>query len=405
MVLLQTVTSAVQKAARHLKIDSVELIGGSSRLPLIVAAVEKVAPIGESLDRTAAIAEGGSLPLPRIIDAFQLFDVKANLGGDIKEICRPKDPCVTSLFVPGFNPRMTLTYDNGFGVNTSHLFRIARNSRGNVTLHFRRRPFKFVAIEKCNETCVPGRFILQDPPTFNIPLLSLFYDPDAKHHRLLRLRREVEDTAVRMLEEVSKNETVRFFTNHTQRLDIIRCAERQKSWIRTPEVQRFGDTKNFSQHLGELKKCMALIYRRMNDNTTFWANSQKLYDMMVKGRNSVMKWRSRGEDPQDVFKFEQRLKRPETWFNESMETNSKADLTLDLPIKPKAFLDKLAEVNHDYNVLKGRYGSGVMPNLLRRDGSKPDSEHMKKLHEMPIMQKLKDFDWDDPTLDEPDDEL
>jgi hypothetical protein len=404
-VLLPTVTAVIQNATSHLKIDAVELIGGSSLLPQIAESVEKVAPISTSLNRMMAIAEGGSLPPLRIIDTFQLFDVKANLGGDIKDICRPKHPCETSLVVPGFNPRMTLTYGNGCGLNVSQQFRIARNSYGNVTLHFRRRPFRFVAIEKCNDTCVPGRFILENPPVFNTFLISLFYDPDAKHHRLVRLRREVEDTTVRMLEEVSKNATIRAFTNHTQRLDIIRCAERHKSWIRMPEVQRFGETKNFSQHLGELKKCIAPVYRRMNDNETFWANSQKLYEMMVKGQNSVMKWRSRGEDGPDIFKFEQWLIKLEIWFNESMETNSQADLTINLPIKPKAFLDKLAEVNHNYNVLKNKYGSGVMPNLLRGDGSRPDSEHMKKLHDMPIMQKLRDFDWDDPTLDEPDDDL
>jgi hypothetical protein len=403
--LIESVIRNARKASEGIEIDAVELIGGS--VPIVADKLNDL-PVTSLLDRSLAIAVGGALPRPVIVDNDQLFDVRLTLTGEQHRLCVPRGQCLTELTVPGINFRMYLNYSLSSSQQVlMQEFRIARNPEGNVTLKFRNRPFKFIGIDKCNETCVPGRFIYENGPKFNAPLIELLYDPEAKTRRLAKLKVDVEESALRVLDDVAKNSTIRAFTNHTQRIDIIRCAERQKNWISQPEVQRLNDSKHFTQHLNELRRCMAPVHRRMLDNVTFWKNAEKLYDTLAKAKNSLKKWKDQlgTEDAPDVFQFDQRRVKAEKWFNESLFTNSHADMSQNLPIKSKAFLDKWTEIDHDYKILKQKYGSGITPSIKHGDGSAPDPEVVKRLNEMPFMQKIQDFDWDTPEVQAEEDDL
>jgi hypothetical protein len=403
--LIESVIRNARKASQGLHIDAVELLGGS--VPLVAEKLNDL-PITCVLHPVSAVAIGGALPRASIVDNDQLFDIELDVGGEQHQLCARRGQCITELTVPGINFRMYLNYSLNWSQRIlMQEFRISRNPEGNVTLKFRRRPFKFIGIDKCNESCVPGRFIYENRPAFNSTLIELFYVREAKGRRLAKLKAEVEEMALRVLDDVSQNVTIRTFTNHTQRIDIIRCAERQKNWISQPEVLKLTDPKHFTQHLTELRKCMAPVYRRMLDNVTFWKNAEKLYETLSKAKDSLNTWKGQlaTDDAPDVFKFDQRFVKVEKWFNESLFANSHADMSQNLPIKPKAFLDKWTEIDHDYAILKEKYGRGFAPTVKRGDGSTPDPELMKRLNEMPFMQKMKDFDWDQPKVQEEEDDL
>jgi hypothetical protein len=284
----------------------------------------------------------------------------------------------------------------------SQEFRIGRNRNGNVTLKFQSRPFGFSALDKCHQSCVPGRFVLDDGPEFNTLLLRLFRSPQARVLRVAELRAEVEELSLRVLDEIAKNATVRRFTNHSQRLDIIRCAERHKNWIRSPGISNLSNSKNFTAHLTELKKCIMPVYRRISENVTLWRNAEKLFEKMQRAQDRLKTWKAEvnPQDSTDLFQFDERLHRLEKWTNQTMVTVARTDHTKDSPIRPKAFLDKYTELAYDLQKLKMKYGSGQLPIARRADGSLPNEKDIRSLRAMPFMEKLKSFDWDQDSDDD-----
>jgi hypothetical protein len=408
--LAEAVVRTAKKASEGLKVDNVEAIGGSSAVPIVMEGLRQEfrgITINWTLEPLAAIALGAAHSFGRrkavIRDRAQLYQVAVTLDGETFEMCRPGEECKTELSVPGISSQMVLKYSPhslmGNLAALSQEFRISRNRYGNVTLKFQSRPFRFSALDKCNESCVPGRFVLEDGPEFDPLLLRLFRSPQARVLRVAELRAEVEELSLRVLDEVAKNVSVRAFTNHSQRLDIIRCAERHKNWIRLQGVSNLSHSKNFTAHLTELKKCIMPVYRRISENATLWRNANKLFEKMERAKDQLKSWKAEvdPEDSADVFQFDQRVHRLEKWFNETLVTIAGADRARDSPIRPRAFLDKYTELVYDLQKLKMKYGSGQLPIARRPDGSLPSEKDIRSLKAMPFMQKLKPFEWDEDS--------
>jgi hypothetical protein len=159
-------------------------------------------------------------------------------------------------------------------------------------------------------------------------------------------------------------------------------------------VAKLSDPRNFTAHLKEIKTCVAPVYRRISENRTFFANADKLYQALQRGKYLLDKWRNRevpGDGP-DLHKFGDTLLKYEVWFNKSLEENVQNPGWKFVPIKLKTWLDKYTEFNHDLQQMVNRFGSGSMPRMMKGDGTQPTAEELKELNQMPFMKSYKELD-------------
>jgi hypothetical protein len=327
-----------------------------------------------------------------------LFNVTLKCGNETHQLCVPNGTCLSNLTLPGVNNRMSITYHpseltSGVDSLTAN-YRISRNPNGTVVLRFRPRPFRFLGLDKCNETCEEGRHLLENPPNISAEIVRLFIDPFARTLRVEQLHNEVDSFATRVLDEIAKNATVRLFTNHSQRLDIIRCTEPHRDWVRSRAVAKLSDPRNFTAHLKESKRCIAPVYRRIAENRTFFESAQKLFETMQRAKHLLERWRTRempGDGP-ELHRFGERVHKIEVWFNDSVLENGQNPPWNFLPVKPKTWSDKWNELNHDLTKMIGKFGAGTIPRLMKRDGSQPTAEEWKQINDMQLMKGFQDME-------------
>jgi hypothetical protein len=340
----------VRNATEGIEFDDIKLIGGASQMPCIVSALRAVfkRSIESTLDADEAIAVGAGYGQGnatfQINEEGQPLGVKLTTIVDEKdfEICRPRQSCIPSVRFPGIMRNVDLNYFDGPlhpGVtDNSGLLKLSMNVVGNKTVSFGSRPFRIEKVERCNATCLPGKFAPCQKPTFSKDMIVLYSDPDARAFYLNKTRTELEDFSSRVLDEIAKNRTVRTFSNHTQRLDIIRCAEKQKKWLKAdPKITTF---KNYSEHKRELMICVAPLYRRIEENQTFWDIAERIYKLIQHGGQLREQMRAKDEPKDEQLRFVQRHLKMEEWFNQTLEKIERNPLWMPLPVKIKVMRDK-----------------------------------------------------------------
>jgi hypothetical protein len=223
---------------------------------------------------------------------------------------------------------------------------------------------------KCPDTCSYAKFIHVSPPDVSPELATLILNPEARVARLARLRKETEEFASRVLAEVEKNATVRRFTNHTQRLEVIRCSERHRNWVRSPEGQKSQNSRNLSATLTEVKKCMEPVYDRIAENLTFWNIANKLHEEISEAQRLVntSKETAAPEDMERVFKLEATVTNLSNWFNQSLHQNMVAPHEQFMPINPQVFVAKYREFHREFVAFKKKVG-GAGLTMKRGDGT------------------------------------
>jgi hypothetical protein len=112
----------------------------------------------------------------------------------------------------------------------------------------------------------------------------------------------------------------------------------------------------------------------------------------------VKKWLERvaPSDRREVYKFEQRLKRVDEWFNTTMQTVKENTVWWSgIAVKPKTISEKLAEFKAEIKAMKKRFGGATMPTLMRRDGSPLSEEERESFNDMSLMKSMRDIDVDE----------
>jgi hypothetical protein len=380
-----------RNASRGISVDEIELIGGSSRLPTLPEAIAQGfqnAKVLRSLDADTALATGAGLrilkPDQKVESRAQLFGADVSLNWDSEVLCVPGEPCQARVSKYGMMRTASVTYTGGPlhpGLESlSQDYRISLNLHGNVTLIFDSAPLALAAVERCNKSCMWGRFRPSVHEPYSAEILGLFLDPDARILRLEKVRTELGELSTQILNDLARNETMRLYTNHTMRLEIIRVAEGAKRWMELPAVKELNDARNFSERLGVLKKSMARVYARMEDNATFWDIAGRIYNAVQMARQVAEKGPDSGfkPDPKEVYKFLQRLNKVEEWFNQTVNKTHETPLWLPLPVRIKVMRDKFYELEHDVDFFQNNVQAGPR---VPKDGAGSDlqDERMEKL--------------------------
>jgi hypothetical protein len=392
------VVAVARNASHEIEVDEVELIGGASKMPAIQSALTKALrkKLYFNLNADEAIALGAgyqrSHPKAAIYDNVQPFKINLTCGWERHEICLKHQVCESELLVPGVLRKFEISYLDGpihpFLKNITGEIKCSMNLFGNLTIFFGMRPFRLTKLDRCNETCSPGKLFPVDPGNFSRDIIVLFGDPNARALHLSNTRKDIESFALRILDEIAKNQTVRTFTNHTQRLDIIRCTERQKKWIQSPDVQTLDDFANFSLHRRELLKCIAPVYRRINDNRTFWNVAQRIFRLLQQTKKLKGKMKVNDQAPRpEQAKFVQRLQQMEGWFNETMNRTRAAPKWEPLPVGIQAMKQKFYEIDAELDHVQ----SGIKKSeaTLKRQIQDPTSVDREDYQSMRFMRQLR----------------
>jgi hypothetical protein len=220
----------------------------------------------------------------------------------------------------------------------------------------------------------------------------------AKAERVRLLRLEVARFADRILDEIANNATVRLYTNHTQRIDVIRCVEAQKARLNSPENTTTKDPRVLTGFQNEFKRCIGPVYRRIDENRTLWKEVGRLDRLLQEGRHFAKKWRDR-EMPGDgpvIYRFEQKLKRIDLWFNETVKTLAQSfEPHKGTPIRPKQVAEKATEFRLDLTAAKKVLGGSHTPRLIRGGGGKPTGEDQDKLKQMDFIKNMRNMELED----------
>jgi hypothetical protein len=100
----------------------------------------------------------------------------------------------------GFFRRLELTYEDGPihpGLkNFSGEYKFSMNIVGNVSVIFGEQPLHIAAVDRCNKTCLPGKFAPVNPPPFSQTIVSLFGNSSARSAHLAGTRRSLEELEI-----------------------------------------------------------------------------------------------------------------------------------------------------------------------------------------------------------------
>jgi hypothetical protein len=154
----------------------------------------------------------------------------------------------------------------------------------------------------------------------------------------------------------------------------------------------------FTSHLTEVKRCIAPIYRRLEENRTVWHEVGRLYNLIERTKQLIEKWHERvgpGEGG-NLVRFEQKFARVETWFNETVQSIAQqTERWKGMPVRAKQIADKFTELNTEVGFMKAKFGGARMPRLMKGDGSEPSDKEWSRLNEMAFMKNMRGLDMDE----------
>lgn len=423
--LTEAVREVVEEASTSknskLDFDEIELIGGSSRIPYIqnhLQTIIKKLPkhskttIGHSLnaDETLAIGAGyysqyrqNQSPFQpiEIVDKYPIYtiiirEVYENNNKYEFLACTRGEKCEDEITISGNITRIDFhTHSSQLpaGVSKGSLFyETEADEKSTIRIKLDHRPTRIHSIERCKKSnqkdeCTPfKKYNISNAPTVSTELVHLFVDANAREEHIARTRHEIEELATRVLNEVEKNVSVRFFTNHTQRLDIIRVAEKMKKWSLSPETARCKNLLNFTTRLSELKRAIGPVYVRIRDNASFYDAAQEL--QMVAGfmgqaaEQTAMQAPNMNQDT--LSKFKGKIASTKAWLQEALKKNQRSPPYLPLPVKARQFHERRIEIKALFDK--------VMEELQRtpRDANfRENRERFLKMEEEKALKKMR----------------
>jgi hypothetical protein len=285
----------ISDAKRDFQIDEVELFGGCSRVPILLKTIKEMfnVPVSNSHPEDA-LAIGGSFRHFAIDNSAQLFSVDLTDGHFRLPLCRIGSPCVTEISVPGNQTVYHVDFIDGPIASNLATWRQVVYLSPNVTkLHFAHNPLTVIAVDVCDPVCFPGNFTYRKPPVVADRTVELIIKPEAKIGRSNAVRKELEQALARIPVELGKNETVREFSNESQRQEVLECLEPEQRWFKSTgfdQAQTFG---TLSKHLGAVINCVAPVYRRITENASSWEIIQQFQEEALSVAELLPQWKTR----------------------------------------------------------------------------------------------------------------
>jgi hypothetical protein len=369
--LIADVIATAKEALSGITVDDFEVIGGSSRLPQLQADVQAALGFnstGHSLNADEALALGagyhaqfhaGKSQYQRVLinDSFPIYTVSAVFGNTSIQVSARGGNVTNEVQTNETVTSVVLAYDPselGPSLKT-HSFGIrVDNMTENQTLQLRlsKTPVNITTIRLCRD----GRFCSFVPLVPLVPIFSAspvyltIMRADYTRKRHGRLVNDVEQLALRVIDELDHNVSVQTFTSEMQRYLLRLTAQTVKQWI-FDHTDGAEDEKNLSAKYEEIRELIVPVYQRIAENKTLSQAVALMYQTVQAGRYSLMlEWPINKSwiNKSITANFSRLLNQTETWLLETVEKITQVPLWEEKPIKPKDIYTRVEPLLSEY---------------------------------------------------------
>lgn len=324
---------------KNVEFDEIEIIGGASKSQLLIEKLQEKfkKEVRQSLNPESSLSIGASYSLSfrhndkfvplSIEDDHSIYTIKCTTLNGTFPVCEKAKKCSTKLNLPHDAQLALFTYSDdeiqpgqlvsAFGFYLDYI------KEGSIVIRLKHCPLRIHSAHSCiSNKCKKQNLETMDPPKLFSQIYAMYTNSSLRNQRLNQTRDELITFTSRVLSEVEKNQTFRFFSNYSQRIAIIRCAEAQRKWLLSKKDQ-VTDPINFTSRLNELKKVVYPVYRRIYENTTLFIEMGKLYQTIEHGKFGLnVFWPTNRTyvDPDVIKRFEVLLQETENFLNETIST-------------------------------------------------------------------------------------
>jgi hypothetical protein len=270
-------------------------------------------------------------------------------------VCKLREKCLTEIELPNETTEFTLGYAVApLELRMTYAIEVVRTSVTTGKVLFQTRPLAISGVSNCGRVCVPVKYERVFPEVDGLILIDLIADPAARKARFDRLSLEFKTYSSRVLQDVKDNETFHRFSTEEQRAGVVAClTETEQSFSGLSEVEQ-TNSQAVSKSLARLKLCAAVIYRRIEENETFWDLVEKFQAQFIKARRFVQAERTKcdpGHMPK-LLEFESVVAKVEGWFNITLKENMEALPSDPLPVKPGLLAEHYADFHRQFGRTK-----------------------------------------------------
>lgn len=339
--LINTTAQVALEASKGIEYDDIEIIGGSSKIEYVVKSLSKILhhEIRQSLpaEETLALGAGYSnsfrhndrfVPV-EISEEKSVYSVKAMTLNGTYEICEKGEKCHKKITVQNDAQLILFNYGEdeiqqgqivtGFGFYLTYI------DQGDIKIFFKNGPLRVHDALSCETddqlSCKENKVEPLEPPKPLSDIFKMFMHPELINERLNETREQLTNFTYLVLHQVEKNQTFRAFSNFSQRIEIIRCAEKQKKWLLT-DAKKATQPINFTLRLNELKKLVFPVYQRIKENITLYEELGKLLINVQNGKYGLdVSWPvNRSYVQKSVLnEFKKVLLKSEKFLNDTIE--------------------------------------------------------------------------------------
>jgi molecular chaperone DnaK (HSP70) len=294
--LVSDVIGIAKSASENVTFDDLEIIGGSSRVPIVQSELQSAlsVPIGHCLNADEAIALGGGyfaqihagpsrFQRVEINNSAVVYGLSAVVGDESIPVCVRNGNCSSSVVIDTKSDTIELEYDRSELKETLISSRFGYRIEGmaeneSLTVQLRTSPQDVHSAKLCNGSSICRYAAL--PPL--VPLFApspLYYEvlkAEQARKMLGRARNELEQLALRIHDEIQYNDSVKEFTNDAQKFELMSAATEVKSWIEE-HADEATAAQNFSEPFKKLSGLIGPVYLRIGENRTLTMAIRLMY--------------------------------------------------------------------------------------------------------------------------------
>ena len=373
VALANTVDKVIAKAREGLKIDAIEVIGGSFRVNSVQDVINRSAgniPVGHSLNADEAIVVGASRarggaagPIksvkPRPPAAY--YTLNLQLGDhDPYEMCHKNMVCKPEFSV--FNAtgqELRVLYDPSElrpeQVTKTFVYKFREPIPVNhtVTVEMEMSPIR-ISATKASVGAKPSSLNLEIPLVHSAsPVYHIIAKQSDRRKRVHRLTDELEKLAGRVLDEMLSNVTVQAAAGPADSEELFKLAQEAKEWTLELEEDDEEVDKMLVQRSTKLKNAIERVYARITKRKAF-DDSIRLLGLTLSYVEQKLKvGLLDGFNESYVNQYMETFNNTRRWFEDVLERAAKTPLNESLPATPK----EVANKNMELLTLTGKLGT------------------------------------------------
>ncbi|OHS97936.1 hypothetical protein TRFO_35731 [Tritrichomonas foetus] len=377
--LIKSIIEVSRNASNGIEFDDIEVIGGSSRVPIVLSSIQNefnVSFIGHSLNADEAIAMGAGYYAQfrsgvsryqqiQINSPSSIYNISLKITRNEKpkqdsdngedsqnqetiedsefQICEHYGSCLDNITINESINKLELVYqdsDPHLKTNTFG-YKVEMKPNSTILIRFDHNPTDAVS----GRVCFNRSFYNYVPL---IPLIPIFaaspsyiavINAQQQRERLGKIRNDLEHFTLRVIDELENNQSVQAFINDEQRFKISSIAERTRKWI-LEDADSITDEKNFTTKFNHIRDAIMPVYIRMHENKTLMTNIQVMKTAIQLAKfHSLLEWPINKTyiNKTEIENFTKLLNETEEWFIKTLNETIDTPLWMDQKVKARDF--------------------------------------------------------------------